>query len=89
MGPIAAGFLMAGVNMLGNAFGSTQQQNQNMELAKYQRQADMRMLRYQNRYNSPQAQMARYEKAGLNPNLMYGQGTPGNMLSVPRHSPRS
>lgn len=30
-------------------------------------------------YNSPAAQMARYEEAGLNPNLIYGQGTPGNV----------
>lgn len=28
-------------------------------------------------YNSPKAQMARFEEAGLNPNLIYGQGTPG------------
>lgn len=28
-------------------------------------------------YNSPAAQMARFKEAGLNPNLMYGQGTPG------------
>lgn len=31
-----------------------------------------------NAYNTPQAQMARYKAAGLNPNLVYGQGTPGN-----------
>lgn len=29
-------------------------------------------------YNSPKNQMARYREAGLNPNLIYGQGTPGN-----------
>lgn len=32
----------------------------------------------QNQYNSPAAQMQRYKEAGLNTNLMYGQGTPGN-----------
>lgn len=32
----------------------------------------------ENKYNSPQSQMARYSKAGLNPHLIYGQGTPGN-----------
>lgn len=31
-----------------------------------------------NAYNSPAAQMRRYQKAGLNPNLIYSQGTPGN-----------
>lgn len=28
-------------------------------------------------YNSPASQMARFKAAGLNPNLIYGQGTPG------------
>jgi hypothetical protein len=37
-----------------------------------QNQAEM------NRYNSPAQQMQRYRDAGLNPNLIYGQGTPGN-----------
>lgn len=37
----------------------------------------------QNEYNSPAAQMARYQEAGLNPNLMYGQGNNGNAGSVP------
>lgn len=31
----------------------------------------------QNEYNSPQAQMQRYNDAGLNPNLIYSQGSPG------------
>lgn len=31
-----------------------------------------------NKYNSPANQMKRYSQAGLNPNLIYGQGTPGN-----------
>lgn len=29
-------------------------------------------------YNSPEAQMKRFRDAGLNPNLIYGQGNPGN-----------
>jgi len=32
-------------------------------------------------YNSPTAQMQRYKDAGLNPHLIYGQGTPGNVQS--------
>jgi len=31
-----------------------------------------------NAYNTPAAQMARYKAGGLNPLLVYGQGTPGN-----------
>lgn len=30
-------------------------------------------------YNSPAAQMARFKEAGLNPNLIYGQGNSGNV----------
>lgn len=36
----------------------------------------------QNEYNTPQAQMKRFKEAGLNPNLIYGQGTPGNASSI-------
>lgn len=54
------------------------------ELA-YQR--EMEMMRYQNFYNSPEQQMQRYIAAGLNPHLIYGQGTPGNMDTIPRYHP--
>lgn len=36
----------------------------------------------QNAYNTPQAQMQRFQEAGLNPNLIYGQGTPGNAAQI-------
>lgn len=54
------------------------------ELA-YQRQMDMQQ--YMNWYNSPEQQMQRYKDAGLNPHLIYGQGTPGNMTSAPSYNP--
>lgn len=41
----------------------------------------------QNEYNSPQAQMARFSEAGLNPHLIYGQGTPGNSPSQHKANP--
>lgn len=50
----------------------------NMEMAEYQAAANERYLDKQNEYNSPKNQMLRYQQAGLNPNLMYGQGSPGN-----------
>lgn len=37
----------------------------------------------QNSYNSPQAQMARLQQAGLNPHLVYGQGAVANSTSAP------
>ncbi len=36
-----------------------------------------------NEYNSPVQQMARWKEAGLNPNLMYGQGSSGNAQASP------
>lgn len=49
-----------------------------MELAKYQNQWNLEQWNRQNEYNSPKAQMARYQEAGLNPALMYSQGSSGN-----------
>lgn len=37
----------------------------------------------QNEYNSPSAQMERFKTAGLNPNLVFGAGNPGNAGSIP------
>lgn len=47
----------------------------------YNRQQEL--LKFQLDYNSPTAQMDRFKQAGLNPNLVYGQGSPGNMQSAP------
>lgn len=41
----------------------------------------MRMMDRMNKYNSPASQMKRFEEAGLNPHLVYGQGSPGNQSS--------
>ena len=45
----------------------------NLELAKWQYQANLEQWNRENEYNSPAAQMQRYMDAGLNPNLIYGQ----------------
>lgn len=37
----------------------------------------------QNEYNTPANQMKRFNDAGLNPNLIYGQGNPGNASGAP------
>lgn len=37
-----------------------------------------------NQYNSPSSQMQRLKDAGLNPNLVYGNGTVGNATGMPR-----
>ena len=44
-----------------------------MQLNKQTQQYNLDMWNLTNQYNSPSAQMARYEAAGLNKNLIYGQ----------------
>lgn len=39
------------------------------------------LMNYANKYNSPEQQMLRYQQAGLNPNLIYGQQT--NAVQTP------
>lgn len=41
-----------------------------------------RFWNMQNVYNTPKAQMQRFDEAGLNPNLIYTQGNSGNASSV-------
>lgn len=48
-----------------------------MAIAKYQNDYNTQMWNKQNEYNSPASQMERIKAAGLNPALMYSQGTTG------------
>lgn len=64
--------------------GTTALQNEyNKEQAALQNQYNIDMWNRQNEYNSPASQMNRLKEAGLNPNLMYGQGSTGNASSAP------
>lgn len=54
------------------------QNEANMRLADYTYQKDLAMWNTQNLYNSPSEQMKRLKLAGLNPNLVYGNGVTGN-----------
>lgn len=49
-----------------------------------QNEWNLSMWNKQNEYNSPAQQMARYKAAGLNPNLIYGQGSPGLASPMPQ-----
>lgn len=81
--------------LVGDAMNMSIQAGQNKKARKwatkenekaYQRQIDLYNM--QNEYNSPKSQMQRYQDAGLNPNLIYGQGTPGNTaVSTPKYEP--
>lgn len=70
------------------AYESQKLANQgNMELAKYAYSQNLEQWNRQNAYNTPQAQMERYKEAGLNPNLIYSQGSNGNAASSPTYNP--
>lgn len=55
----------------------------NLMLARQQNQWNLEQWQRENDYNSPTSQMARLRAAGLNPDLMYGQGSTGNSAGSP------
>jgi len=63
------------------AFNDWQVNRQNKELAQYSFKKNLQMWRMNNDYNSPVNQMARLKSAGLNPNLVYGNGAVANTSS--------
>lgn len=72
------GAIGAAISTLGNAavqIAANKKQYKNQQKAMAQQQAyNKELWDYQNAYNTPQQQMARYEAAGLNPHLIYGSG---------------
>lgn len=61
-----------------NEYNLGYQQNeftQNQQQADKEYERNLAMWHLQNEYNTPSQQMARYQAAGLNPNLIYGNGS--------------
>lgn len=59
----------------------------NKALAEYEHQKNMELWDKNNQFNSPEAQMSRLKEAGLNPNMVYGQGAVGNASSpIPKYN---
>lgn len=56
------------------------------ELSKYQYDLNLEQWNRANEYNSPAAQMERLKAAGLNPNLVYGNGTDAAGKAAPSPS---
>lgn len=91
--PLPAALLPAvitgGSAILGSGINSLSQGNLNKRNRRWSEQMynkqyndNLAFWAMQNEYNSPQAQMQRFQAAGLNPNLIYGQGNPGNAGAV-------
>lgn len=70
----------AGQSVAGN-IGTKRQYKYGKKIAEFQNQLNKEYLDYYNQYNTPKAQMARFQEAGLNPHLIYGQGSSGNQSS--------
>lgn len=65
---------------------SQRRQNKaNKQMAEYQNALNQKAWQEQQDYNTPAAQMQRLKDAGLNPNLIYSQGTTGNADSQPSY----
>jgi len=80
--PLMVGQIAAtGINASAQLFGAKKQHKRNMELAQFQADANERYQKEMMEYNSPKSQMERFQEAGLNPHLIYGQGNPGNLSS--------
>nr|QJB18879.1 MAG: DNA pilot protein [Microvirus sp.] len=78
--PLIAAGIPAVAEIAGNILNNGAVNNQNRRNRKFseymydkQRSDSIADWKMQNEYNSPAAQMARYEAAGLNKNLIYGQ----------------
>lgn len=76
----------SGIGAVANAIAGNAANKTNLRIARETNQAQMDLARYQadrnldlwnlnNAYNTPAEQMKRYQEAGLNPNLIYGNGS--------------
>lgn len=93
MSILGAAGIAAGASLLGQGLNAYQTGRMNRRSERFawnmysqQRQDAMSDWNMQNAYNDPAAQMRRLEAAGLNPNLVYGNGSAANTSTAPRGS---
>jgi len=96
--PISEGLLSAGSNVLSQginavATGTTNRANRRHaeKMMQWEVNANRQNWQLQNEYNHPKQQMQRLKEAGLNPNLVYGNGavaTGGQISSASGRSPQ-
>lgn len=87
--PIPALAAAAAIGAGGGAINSLSQMHQNKKNRQFSREMydrqkadNLEFWNLQNDYNSPQSQMNRFQEAGLNPHLIYGQGNAGNAGAI-------
>lgn len=84
MAAIAPAIIGAATSIGSNLLGNQSRKKEAKRAFNYSK----RMFDYQNAYNTPAKQMQRLREAGLNPALMYGQGTTGNAQGYPQMQPQ-
>lgn len=79
-GPLVIPLIAAGATIAGSAINAASTGNMNKKNRKFALEQSYRARGWaeqdwakQNEYNSPRAQMQRFQEAGLNKNLIYGQ----------------
>lgn len=79
------GSIFSGIS---NAVGQRRQFKRQLQLQQNEFDFNRQMWNEQNEYNTPSAQMARLQEAGLNPRLIYGNGSAstGQASSPPQYS---
>lgn len=78
-----AALLGQGGNAVAQGMGNRAQRKWNEKMYQTQKQDNLDFWNMQNSYNSPEQQMQRLTSAGLNPNLVYGNGAVANSSSAP------
>lgn len=73
-GAVGADAVMGAVGLGSDDLAAEEQWKWSKKAADYKYQQDLNMWNLVNAYNDPSAQMERLQKAGLNPNLVYGGG---------------
>lgn len=81
------GFGTSAYNAQAQAEENQKNREWNEKMIAEAREWDLAQWNRQNQYNSPQQQMQRFSEAGLNPNLIYGQGNPGNAGTLSTSAP--
>lgn len=77
----ALGFISGGLGNLGNIASTLINNHHNEQLIQEQNRLNIEQWNRENLFNSPVEQMKRLKAAGLNPNLIYGNGA-GSFLSA-------
>ena len=83
-GAMGAGVVGAVGSLIGGIGQGRKAYHRSKRLMGHQLDLSKQMYDYQNMYNTPTKQMERLKAAGLNPALMYGQGTTGNASGAPQ-----